>query len=552
MNSQNKVARRLDELRRQKEVLRAVQEDLPQQSHASQPALLTPTRPIADPLQIVQKFVQPPPKSFQHLKSTSVNFPPKPTSSAPSRHVDSQPEVHSKQSRNSAPVHNRSQNPRKPRPPRIPDLIGAIGVKPALPTISTDDSPVSDALDDTVVSTSRQVEGAPLRFEASMSDKVMTENRPVIAMRLHRKYDNVLLAAHGSRTHGRPSPAQGVIAVWSLDLPQPSLQRSLVSSAPISALEVFPLSPTLVLAGTSIGSVLMWDLRVQTALPISAFDPDFSDLRDCHARRPVKGLRTTVTSSPFFISTSTSGHVCKWSLSQPQRPLSQTVLLDTVSSGSVLINTIDLPASTYLSADERKIANRAPSFFAGTLQGEVCRVEADGRSWSVASERGEHNTTVTAVRAHPAGIGAPFLDDIIATSAHDWSVNVWSFRRGQSCSKLWSYDNISNGIVNDVAWSSAHPTVLCSGDESGVLSLFDLSGRLQNAKTLSSTWRFGLPERTGRKPITSLQWSNNDRFICAGDAEGNVHIWSTTSTLASLPDADWTAHFLKSKVSRID
>lgn len=552
MGGHTKLAARLEELRKQKEVLRAAQEDRLQQSRPFQPALLTPTRPAGDPLQIVQRLVRPPEKSFQRLKTTSVNLPPGPSSAVPPRHDFSQSDMPSKQSRSSTPAQTRSQNPRKPRPPRIPDLIGTIGVKPMLPTISADDSPISDALDDSVVSTTRQVEGAPLRFEASTSDKATTENRPVAAMRLHCKYDNVLLAAHGARTDGRLASAQGVIAVWSLDLPQPSLQRSLTSAAPISALEVFPLSPTLVLAGTSIGSILMWDLRVQTALPISAFDPDLSELRDCHARRPVKGLRTTITSSPFFVSTSTSGHVCKWSLSQPQRPLSQTVLLDTVSSGSILINSIDFPASTRLSADERKIANRAPSFFAGTLQGEVCRVEADSRSWSVASERGEHNTTVTAVRAHPAGIGAPFLDDVIATSAHDWSVNVWSFRRGQTCSKLWSYDNVSNGIVNDVAWSSAHPTVLCSGDESGVLSLFDLSGRLQNAKSLSSTWRFGLPEQTGRKPITSLQWSSNDRFICAGDSQGSVHIWSTTSTLASLPDTEWTAQFLKSKASRTE
>lgn len=556
MDTQSILARRLEELRKQKEVLRAVQSDLQKQSlPLPRPALLTSAQPSGNIYQYTHAHLQLLPKSVENIPRASVDLPPTSSSTTQIPHNSSlqsksspRPKSLSKQSTEFSTKLGRSnsQTLQKTRPPAIPDLIGTIGADPVLPPVIPDDSPINDSLDDSLVSANRHIEGAPLRYEALINQNCFA-GRPTRAMRFHTKYDNVLFTAHGAPSNGRLVSAQGMIAVWSLDLPQPSLQRTLNAAAPITSLEVFPLSSTLVLAGTSVGSVLMWDLRVQTNLPISAFDTDFTDVSDCHARRRVTSLRTTVVSSPFFMSTSTTGHVCKWSLSQPHRPLSQTVLHDSVMSGRVPITAIDFPASTRLSADERKVTNRAPSFFATTLHGSVCRVETDGKLWSVSTDRGEHGATVTAVRAHPAGIRVPHLDDIIATSSHDWTVNVWSFRRGQECKKLWSYDNISNGIVNDVAWSQAHPTVLCSGDEAGVLSLFDLSGRLQNPKSQSSSWRFALPDIVGRTPITSLQWSNNDRFLCAGDDGGNVHVWSTTSSMASLPDAEWTAHFLKSK-----
>lgn len=428
------------------------------------------------------------------------------------------------------------------------DILGTVGFQASRDKLVPAESPQTNNSDDASFGTHSPNAAAPLRFHTVISDEYSSSNRPISAIHFHSKYDHILLSAHGARSDGKLGAPSGTIAVWASDQSDVPLQRTLVSTAPITTLQMFSISPSLVLGGTTIGSIHLWDLRVRTTLPISAFDRHAVDISDCHARQPISSARTTITSSPYFITTSISGHVCKWSLSQPSGPISQSVANDPVLSDKVPISTMDLPRSTRLSADDQKGGtNRPPSLFVGTTHGAVCRLEADGevgtKSWNVAPERGVHNAAVTAVRAHPGGLLVPHLDDVIASSSYDWGLNVWQFRRGHACKLVWKYDNSTNGPIHDVAWSSLHPSVLCCGDDAGVLSVHDLSGHLRNDSTGQAVWKFAPSAKGRRPPITSLQWSNNDRFICTGDKLGNITLWSTTSHMASLPDAEWMGHY---------
>lgn len=424
---------------------------------------------------------------------------------------------------------------------------------------------------------------APLKFHSTLCDENVSHSRRTSALYFHPKYEPILLSGHGRRHDGR-SASEGTIGVWAVDAEDIPLQRALISTAPITNLQMFSISPTLVLGGTSIGGIHLWDLRVKTALPISAFDRHAIDISDCHARQPITSMRTCVTSSPYFISTSASGYVCKWSLSQPSGPVSQSIANDPVVSHKVCINCMDFPSSTRLSGSPSSTSasasilgdevfnsvavtnHRSPSMFIGTAHGAVCRLEVDSdvkKAWTVASERGVHNAAVTSVKAHPGGLLVPHLDDVFASSSNDWTLKVWHFRRGHECKQVWSYDNCSNGPIHDVAWSSLHPSVVCCGDEAGLLSFHDVSGHLRNEATGLPIWKFA-PKSTAegtdkgtaaikrKQPaLTTLQWSNNDRFICTGDKTGNVVLWSTTSHMAILPDAEWMATFLKSQADRV-
>lgn len=433
------------------------------------------------------------------------------------------------------------------------DLLGQVGFQSsANDLLIPADSPRVHNIDDASFPSPSSLASAPLKFQSILRNESASVSRPTAAIHFHSKYDNILLTGHGARSDGKIGAPQGTIAVWASDQSDSPLQRTLIASAPITTLQLFPISPTLVLGGTSIGSIHLWDLRVKTALSVAAFDRHAVDISDCHGRHAVTSIRTTAAASPFFITTSANGHICKWSLSQTNGPLSQSSAHDPVVSDKVPIRTMDFPRSTRLSADDQKSTNRSPSLFVGTSHGSVCRLETDGKLWNVAPERGTHNAPVTSVRTHPGGMHVSHLDDVIATSSFDWSINVWHFRRGQDCKKLWTHDNSSNGTIYDMAWSTMHPTVVCYGDEAGVLSLHDLSGHLRNKSTGLAGWMFASNSsgKGRRPPITTLQWSNNDRFICTGDKLGNIGLWSTTSHMASLPDAEWMATFLKSKAQR--
>lgn len=540
------LEQRWQQLRQDQVALRALDSQV--ERHDAQENLLL-QRSVNTPVRRASSPIHTPPSQARHRRRLSQHS----IHPEPRAQVDVQPSNTSVHDDADIPEYagrfSKQQLSTAPTSAQFADLMGKVGVLPDLPTFTLDEAPESRQTDD-VIQSSRPIEGAPLQHQFTLSDPIASDMRRVIAMRFHSKLDNILLSAHSSRSDGKFGAAESTVAVWSLEQPRPALQRTLLASSPITALEHFPISPTFVVAGTSVGSILMWDLRVKTALPIHTFDDHTTDMRDFHDRRSITTLKTTAVASPVFLSTTASGHVCKWSLSDPTHPISQAVVLDPVRTVELAVHAADFPSSTRLSGHETKETNRPPSFFAGTLQGDVCRVETDKTSWSVDSARGQHDAPVTALSAHPSGSRVPYLDDALATASFDWTVNVWHFRRGQPCKRVWSFDNAANGVVYDVAWSTLHPTVLCCGDEAGVISLFDLSGHVVNAKTDSSEWRFMPPGKSSRDAITALQWSKNDRFICAGDAQGKISVWTATSSLATLPDAEWMGQFLKSKAAR--
>lgn len=532
MQGKSNLQKRLQELRQRKDALHALQNDV--QTHVPPPSLQqAPRPPERASLQSqsrnstqAQQQPQPSRNKLRREKRASVDIPP-----ASAQH---------------RPRHARGKGPHS-----LPDIVGQVGRQPTLTPIPQEDSPIANAPDDTVNGQDR-VHGAPLHFRCRMSDAVATAMRPVTAMRFHSKHDDVILSAHAARTDGQHGAAEGIVNVWALHGAAPVLQRSLFAPAAITALEHFQISPTLVVAATSVGSILLWDMRAPSALPITALKHLQTDVSDCHGRRSVTSLRTTAASSPFFVTTSAAGHVCTWSLSQPDRPLTQGVLRDANVSDRLYVSASDLPASTSLSSRESKVVVRAPAIFAGCLQGSVVRAEADGRVWRVAAERGMHSGAVTTVRAHPAALAAPALDDVVASAAYDWCVRVWAMRAGAPCRPLWRFDNVCDGVVHDVAWGTVHPSVLCAGDDNGILSVFDVSGRLRHPTTAKALWRFAPPEAQGRAPISALAWGWNDQLLCAGDNRGDICAWATTSSLASLPDAEWLGQYFKSKAAQSD
>lgn len=514
-----KLKARLHHLRQQKDTLLTVQpQPKPAASGASRPSSSdTPSSSFDNTL--------------QRPTLADVDVPPVPSSSL------------------NASTHNATNTPPSSA---VAELMGQVGFLTDLSNFSLhEEDPTVDQ--DLLSDSQHQSEGSPLRFNLTFPDESVSVNRPVTALRFHTKFENVLLSAHAPRRDGKLGDPDGTIALWSLDDGRAALQRTLISNVPLTALELFPISPTLVVAGTSIGSILMWDTRIKSALPLSVLDQSAAavanDLREYHGRTRVSTVRTSPCSSPVFVSTSVSGHICKWTLSHLDRPLAQTVLYDNAKVEELAFSSLDFPRSAHLASEGTKQGvNRTPSLFTGTLDGNVVRLDADGPLWAAHSSQGRHDAAVTSVHAHPAGNRMASLDDIVASASRDWTVRVWQFRRGQPCVPLKTLDLVADGAVFDVAWSSQHPTVLCSGDEGGVLSLFDLSRRLAPPSD-KPAWQFVPKGQTSREPIRKVVWSADGRHVCTGDENGSVSLWNTTASLAGLPDAEWMGQFLKSKAS---
>lgn len=442
--------------------------------------------------------------------------------------------------------------PRRPNPqPTHAELLGEDDFVPDLAGWSASEDGLSAA--DGQGLSSKQFasvgnKNSPLFYEASLRDDEATATRCVTAIKSHRKFDDVVLTAHAERSDRKLGADPGTVALWGLDGGRGALQRTLIANSPVTALELMAISPSLVVGGTRGGNVLMWDTRVKTALPIKTFGSDPCEPTHSHGRQAVTAIKTTSSASPVFFSSSASGYLYKWSLSKPESPVTRTILQDETGAAELNISCLDLPRTTRLSAEERSSSNRNTSLFAGAMDGSIRRLDRNGSSWSLDVGCGKHDAAVSAISAHPLGNRATFLDDVLVSASADWTLRLWLLRRGQPCTELAAFDMIANGAVHDVEWSPQHATVFAAGDESGALSLFDVSGTLSPDGGRSS-YRFSAPGRE-KAPITRVQWGNNSRYVCAGDADGTLTIWKCNSAFAGLPGADWMTRFLKVQVQR--
>lgn len=397
-------------------------------------------------------------------------------------------------------------------------------------------------------------DGRPLQFEVTLRDDA-TALRRTTGLKMHTKFDDVILTSHGGRSDGKLSADPGVIGIWSLEEGRGVLQRLLNCNSGISAMETPRISPTLVLAGTETGAVLVWDTRVKSGLPIHALEEGNAVMNGFHDRQRVTGVKTTFASSPFFVSTSERGTICKWTLSKPEMPLSKHTLQENEAGGELSISSMDFPQSARL-MDEGKIGgSRMTSIFVGSENGGIHRVNGAGSSWNVESgEVNLHEGAVTCVASHRFGHENGLVDDVVVTSSEDWSVKVWHFRKSQECVCLKRFDTIEHGVVNDVSWSNEHATLFCTGGEDGVLTLFDLSGELNgelNGELSESggreRWEFRREGQERKVAITSVQWDRMSRNVYCGDSEGAVSVWRSTSTLENLPDVSWMSRYVKRK-----
>lgn len=128
------------------------------------------------------------------------------------------------------------------------------------------------------------------------------------------------------------------------------------------------------------------------------------------------------------------------------------------------------------------------------MDGSVRRLDRNGSSWNLDVGCGKHDAAVSAISAHPLGNRATFLDDVLVSASADWTVGLWLLRRGQPCKELTAFHMIADGAAYDVKWSPEHATVFAAGDESGALSLFDVSGTLSPGGG-RSCYQFSAPGR---------------------------------------------------------
>lgn len=398
---------------------------------------------------------------------------------------------------------------------------------------------------DTLKNTSR---GDAIDFDSDVSahslatkillcDDEWARHRPVNAIRFHQKHEDVLLSAHGLRTTGTWNAA-GVVNVWGLDGGSSRLQRSLCAEASVTSLALPAVSPTTVVGGTLCGDVLTWDLRARASVPVQragsfSTDPNFS-----HSGAPILSLEIASGNTSEFISASTDGTICTWSLSTLDCPSMKFQVRNRALTGTIRVTAIALPGLRKFGGGGRQ-GKSLPCMFVGAEDGGVYRLDSNDGAWSLGAEIRQHDGPVTGMSAHPVSRKWSNLDDIVISSSMDWTVGLNTLTQGSAAKNVKLYDLGFPGVVCDAAWSPVHPCVFAVGDERGGVALFDAERFSSDARPVRYTLKpTGQDDAIGAS-VNRVQWSKDGRLLAGGDIEGNIGVWRSSASLVDPHSQEW-------------
>lgn len=375
-------------------------------------------------------------------------------------------------------------------------------------------------------------------------------HRPVKALQFHQKHGDVLLSAHGASTVVSADNGGGVVNMWGLAGGDSQLQRTLIANASMTSLLLPSISPAMVIGGTMSGDLLTWDLRARSSTPAQragslSKDPDFS-----HSCSPIVSLEMASGNKAEYISASANGTMCMWSLSNLDRPVARFQVRNKALTGTVRLGAVAVPGMKKFMGGGRE-RKSAQYLFGGGEDGAVYRFENQSGSWGIGREIAAHNAPITSMSVHPTSRKWPQVSDIVLSSSMDWTVKLSCLGQGSLDEHPKSYSLAMPGIISDVKWSPVSPCIFATGDEDGGVSLFDAerSFMISGPPSCRHTFKESGSNASVTPSISALQWAKDGQQLAAGDIEGNVSIWQSSSKIANSSSQEWEriSDFLKKK-----
>lgn len=390
----------------------------------------------------------------------------------------------------------------------------------------------------------------PLRHER------WTAGRVVSALRWLRAAPNIVVASYAQSESSRSEQlsevnADGVVAAW--DAEAGDLQRALLHTASLTSLVApHPLSPSLIIAGTEYGELVMWDTR--TRLPTPVMHSETGSVA------PVRAVEAADASSPFVVSASADGSVSVWALSNMAKPMETTVTRER-GLRDIRPSAMAIPVSAAFqhTPGTSSLGKRA-AVMLGCEDGGVYRVDNAEQQWTARHAGARANGPLTALDCHPGHLRYPQLGDLAITSCFDGSVSMWSFGRRGVGLRVKLFDLGLWEPCSDVQWAPSHPGAFAASDVAGGLSLFDVS-KSEGAMCLG---RFAAPPPSAAEGsnasrgdarsscVNRLQWNHDSSTIATGSTSGEICLWRASESLSNPDGSSWEVVSATAKQWRAD
>eukprot|EP01083_Nonionella_stella_P178497 630705_1 len=240
------------------------------------------------------------------------------------------------------------------------------------------------------------------------------KNRTIVAMDWSSKFPQLILVSYARSHEPSSTQADGLIMVWSLDMPQRP-EKVFTCQSTVLSLTFHISHPHLILGGTQAGEILIWDSR----LPRGAAVTTRSALVHSH---PIFSLTfiPSLQSRETLISVSKDGLLCVWNDLMLVEPSHQVKLHYGVRGESLTTPSIDFHPGN---ASEPVL---------GSDEGELYKVKIYDDRPGIKQVINGHFGPITAISFHPCGPDMPAaLGDLFLTSSYDWSCKLWTVKNAE-------------------------------------------------------------------------------------------------------------------------
>ncbi|KAL8705819.1 MAG: hypothetical protein Q9201_001106, partial [Fulgogasparrea decipioides] len=338
--------------------------------------------------------------------------------------------------------------------------------------------------EDDMYGKSKSKKGRRIRQIAQFYDERWSKKRMISDIDFSPRFPELLLASY-TKNPSAPTDPAGLLQIWNLHL-HSRPEYTFHSTSDLLTARFSPFHPSLLLAGTYSGQVLLWDTRSRSPLP-SQKTPLTGAAGGGHTH-PIYSIAVVGTQNANnIISCSTDGVLCGWTmdmLAQPQEYLSLRAPPPSKTEDMSPLCMAFPPADP-------------TSFLVGTEEGTIYPCHRYDRAGAVAGTDTRlrykaHTAPVMSLDFHPAR-GPIDFGELYLSTGLDWSIKLWKSRPASSTSVAASAPSATGAtasnaeiitplldlnredVIYDAKWSPQKPGVFAAVDGAGALEVWDLT-----------------------------------------------------------------------------
>ncbi|VDK21614.1 unnamed protein product, partial [Taenia asiatica] len=356
-------------------------------------------------------------------------------------------------------------------------------------------------------------------------DEFWTSKRVVTALDWSPNHPEIVLAAYSATQREEPAltpvtlyaaaaTANGVCLLWNLKSkkPESAPESVFTCQAPITTAIFSNFHPGLIIAGTYVGQIVIWDTRVNRQTPIQ-----WTGLCENTAHwEPIRSIAVTGNlNANTLVSVSADGRLCGWSLDMLAKPF-QTIEL------------VHKQAKVVAPTSVAFMRDFDDSFLVGAQDGFIYGGCRSGSEPGITVQfEGHHHAPVTAMSVPSAD--DPLNDpNIYLTTSMDCTAKVWSRMEKHP---LVSFEDRNDYLLH-CDWSPSHPALFATVALTGHLDIWNLNmnREVPTASTVLSN----------DAAPNCCKFERKGSHIVVGDDSGRIRIFAINDKIASPRTEDWT------------